>query len=56
MAIFFIKKFIKKYIIKLCLFIYEKNLLIKTKIFYTKIAKKINEENNIKVSRYYIMK
>ena len=42
-------------IVKEAINIYEKNILIKTKNFYTKIAKKINEENNIKVSRYYII-
>ena len=43
-------------IVKEAINIYEKNLLIKTKNFYTKIAKKINEENNIKVSRQSITK
>lgn len=41
-------------IIKEAISIYEKNILKKTKNFYTNIAKEINKNNNIDVSRHSI--
>ena len=41
-------------IIKEAISIYEKNILIGTKNFYTKITKEINKNNNIDVSRHSI--
>lgn len=41
-------------IIKEAISIYEKNILTKTKNFYTNIAKEINKNNNIDVSRHSI--
>jgi transposase len=41
-------------IIKEAISIYEKNILTKTKNFYTKITKEINKNNNINVSRHSV--
>ena len=41
-------------IIKEVLYIYENNILTKTKKFYTKITREINKNNNIDVSRHSI--
>ena len=41
-------------IIKDAISIYEKNILLEKKIFYTKITKELNEKNNTNVSRHSV--